>query len=80
MRSLTILLLALAVILPAAVLDADAGSSTAKDRALVLQLKKQRLTKIAFKETNHFLAANPWKLRHSLVLPGPNPVNGWPVN
>lgn len=51
MRSLIILLLALAVLLPAAALDADAGSK-AKARALTLQLKKQRLSKVQFKETS----------------------------
>ncbi len=51
MRSLTILLLALAVLLPTAAPDADAGTK-AKDRALTLQLKKQRLTKVQFKETS----------------------------
>ena len=43
-------LLALGLLIPAAALDADASS--AKDRALVLKLKKQRLSKISFKKTN----------------------------
>ncbi len=51
MRTIPILLLALAIALPLALLDAEAGTS-AKDRALVLQLKKQRLSKIEFKETD----------------------------
>ncbi len=50
MRTLAITVLALACLIPAAALTSSA--STAKDRALVLRLKKQRLTKIEFKETN----------------------------
>lgn len=55
MRTIPTLLLVLAIAFPVSLLmalpDAEAGSR-AKDRALVLQLKKQRLTKVQFKETD----------------------------
>ncbi len=50
MRPILLLALVFALVLPTALL-AEAGPS-AKDLALVKALKKQRLTKIAFKETN----------------------------
>lgn len=50
MRPIVLLVLVVALLLPAA-LTADAGPS-AKDVALVKALKKQRLTKVAFKETD----------------------------
>jgi hypothetical protein len=51
MRPIVLLALTLALILPAGALVADAGPS-AKDLALLKSLKKQRLTKVAFKETD----------------------------
>lgn len=49
MRRIALLALALALLVPAAALDASASPS-AKDLALAAALKKQRLTKIEFKE------------------------------
>ncbi len=56
MRVLTLTFLTAVCLLPAAftptLLRSAAAAPGAKDKALVLQLKKQRLTKVQFKETN----------------------------